>query len=512
MSAVRYDAIVIGGGINGLAAAATLSRSRKRVLVLERSSEIGGLARMVDVAPGFRAPLGPDGGWMSPQVARAAGISVPASTRPATSVALASGDAALAIPTDIAAAAVALRRFSERDASRWAAFTTRIAKLAGFLGALYQAPAPDVSATTLGDLASLLGLGRRFRALGREDMTELLRVLPMSVDDFLGDEFEHETIRAAVGAGGVRDIRQGPRSGGTTFVLLHHLVGASAGAVRSRDWWTSSPDALVAALATELRKRGVEVRVNAEVARIVVEDDAVAGVALANGDELSARVVISTADPLRTFDLVDPVWVDPELTHAIRNIKFRGATAIVHYALDALPEVRGLSTNDLASVVTLSPTLDAIERAYDDAKYGRVSQTPHVEVFVPSLRWPSLAPPGKHIVTARVQYVPFAPVGGELDVAKVTAAIERIIPGFSSRVSHTRALAPHDLASDFALTDGAMTHGELTLDQILFMRPVPGLARDSAHIDGLYVGGAGAHPGPGVLGGPGVLAARAALG
>ena len=507
MNGARFDAIVIGAGTNGLAAAARLARAGKRTLVVERAESIGGLTRAVEFAPGFRAPLDADGGWVPPSVCRALGLELPTRTAPATSVSVARDGGFLALPRDVGVAASGIGELSGKDASRWPAFVARLGKLAGFLGALYELPPPDVATTSLGELASLIGVGRKLRALGRDDMTELLRVLPMSVQDFLDDEFESEPLKAAIGAGGVRDIRQGPRSGGTTFVLLHYLVGASAGSVRARDWWTTSPDALVNAMADIARKQGVTIRTSAEVTRISVKDDVVTGVVLSGGDEIAAPLVVSTADPRRTMlGLVDPVCLDPEFMLEVRNVKFRGCTTIVQYALDALPD----TSADLTSIVSLSPTLDTIERAYDAAKYGRVSASPHIEITAPSLRWPSLAPAGKHVVVARAQYTPYETADASLGDT-ITAAIERAMPGFTKRVVHHTVLTPKELEARFGVTEGALTHGELTLDQILFMRPVAGFGRYAMPVDGLYLGGRGASPGPGILGGAGALAARAAL-
>jgi phytoene dehydrogenase-like protein len=438
------------------------------------------------------------------------------SVAPEISISIAHDGAFRSLPTNTAQAANVIREHSSRDAGAWPAFTQRLVKLSGFLSALYQAPPPDIDVAAFADLTALLGLGRKFRALGRADMTELLRVLPMSVQDFLEDEFETPWLRAAVGAGGVRDIRQGPRSGGTSFVLLHYLLGASLGSVRARPWWRDGPEAFVNAAETAARVAGATIRTNAPVAQITVLDDAVTGVVLANGEEIGVPVVLSTTDPASTLLGVDPVWLDPDLIRAVQNVKFRACTAFVQFAVDRLPTT--LPASALASVVSLSPDLDFIERAYDAAKYGLVSPEPHVEITSPSVRWPSLAPDGKHIITARVQCVPHSPKDGAWTEARsrdlgdrVRARISRALPGFAESVLHQAVIAPSDIEARFGLTDGALTHGELTLDQILFMRPVSGLSRYSTPIDGLYLGGAGSHPGPGVVGGAGFLAARAAL-
>ena len=516
-----FDAIVIGAGANGLVAAATLAKAGRRVLVLERESHAGGPWRTSEFAPGFRAPLSEDGGWLPPGVARELGLGALPTTEPEIAGSVSDGDGTLfSLPRHPGDAMDTIRRRSARDSSRWTAFAQRIHKFAGFLGALYELPPPDVDATALRELVPMVGLGRRFRALGRADMTELLRVLPMPVQDLLDDTFETAALKAMIGAGGVRDLRQGPRSGGTGFVLLHYLVGAPAGSVRARAWWRDGPDAFTAAAEAVARKHGAALRTNADVAHVVVRDDAVRGVVLASGEEVSAPVVLSTLDPSRTLlGLVDPVWLDPEFLHAVRQIRFRGCTAIVRYALDRLPDVPGDDARRaLASVTSLTPTLDALERAYDAAKYGAVSRDPHVEISVPSLRWPSLAPQGRHVMVARVQYAPHELRDGDWDddasralAGAATAAIARVAPGFADRVLHQDVLTPRDLEARHGFTEGDVTQGALMLDQILFMRPVAGWGRYAMPIDGLYLGGAGAHPGPGILGGPGWLAAKRVL-
>ncbi|HEV8356887.1 MAG TPA: NAD(P)/FAD-dependent oxidoreductase [Gemmatimonadales bacterium] len=521
----RYDAIVIGAGVNGLVAAGCLARAGTRVLVLERSEAVGGQGRLLQFAPGFRAdPLGRDAGWLPPKLARELGLRGLDLLVPDPTVSVRVGEAEwLALTSDVVRSAQAIRPHSPGDAARWSAFCARIAALAGFLQVLYTLPAPDIAATAPGELLSLLGVARKLRGLGRADMIELLRTVPMSVAELLDDWFESAPLKAAVGASGVTELRQGPRSGGTAFVLLHHQVGAPAGAIRGRGYWRTGPDALIRAAEAAARGRGAEVRNGAEVARVVVEDDRATGVILASGEEIAARLVVSTADPARTLlGFVDPVWLDPEFLLAVRNIKYRGSAAKVLYALDELPEFPGLPDppRALAGVVTLARSLEELERAADAAKYGRVSERPLVEIEVPSLRWPSaqLAPAGRHVLVAHVQWTPHSLREGAWDAARraalgdlVTAAIAEAAPCFGERVRERMVLAPPDLEARYGLTEGAVTHGEMTLDQILFMRPVAGSARYATPIGGLYLAGAGTHPGGGIPGGPGWLAARQVL-
>ena len=524
MTLHAFDAVVIGAGANGLVAATVLGRAGLKVLLLERGETTGGQGRLVEFASGFRAaPLGLDSGWVPPVVARTLGLNTldRAPLESPLTVILEPGRA-LTLSRDVARASDAIRSHSAGDAAKWPAFTARLRKLAGFLEVLYQTPAPDIDARSVGEILPLLRVGVRFRALGREDMIEFLRTLPLSVWELLDDWFESAPLKAAVAAGGVQDLQQGPRSGGTGFVLLHHLVGAPPGSVRGRVPWRGGPTAFTSAAEKAARSAGVTIRVAAPVARIRVQDDAVSGVALEGGEEIDSKVVLSTASPARTFlEWVDPVWLDPEFLHAVRNIRYRGCTALVLYALGALSDLAGLASPEaLAGVVTLTPSLEQLERAADAAKYGTASEKPHIELTAPTLLWPDLAPTGKHVLAARVQYAPYRLGNGAAWDAphrdgladSVTGAIDRVAPGFSSRILHRVVLSPRDLEEFFGRHEGAASQGELGLDQILFMRPVPGFGLHNTPIAGLYLGGVGTHPGPGVLGGSGWLSAQRVLG
>ncbi|HET9983792.1 MAG TPA: NAD(P)/FAD-dependent oxidoreductase [Longimicrobiales bacterium] len=520
----RYDVIVIGAGANGLVAAAALGRAGLRALVLERGETLAGQAGTLEFAPGFRAaPLALDAGWVPPVVERGLGLDGLERTHADTplTVAVAPGEL-LPLSRDPARAAAAIRRYSAADAARWPAFTARLRQLAGFLEAVYQLPAPDLDTASVREALPLLGLARRFRSLGREAMTEFLRTAPMPARQIAEEWFEAAPLRTAVAAGGVLDNRQGPLSGGTGFVLLHNLVGAAAGSVRGRGAWRAGPDAFAAAAERAARRHGATIRTGADVARIRVEDDAVAGVALRSGEEIRAARVLSAADPAHTLlGLVDPVWLDPELLLALRNIRFRGCTAYVLFALGELPDLPGLDAapDALRGTVSLTADVDVLERAADAAKYGTVPERPHIELTVPSLSWPELAPAGRHVLVARAHYAPYRLRAGlSWDAAAadalgdaVASAIEAVSPCFSSRVLHRATLTPPDLEVRFGLTEGAATHGEIALDQILFMRPTPGLGHYATPIDGLYLGGAGTHPGPAIAGGPGWLAAQRLL-
>jgi phytoene dehydrogenase-like protein len=519
---LKYDSIVIGAGCNGLVAASILAKSGRKVLLVEERETIGGIARTLEFAPGFHvAPLGIDPGWMPPGVARLLGTGAASPKYAAAPLTLAVQPREfLTLWSDQSRAAQAIRRYSEKDAAAWPAFATQVRALASFLERAYERPPPTVAARSAQEFFALADLAIAFRRLGRRDMTALLRVLPMSVQDLLDDWFESEPLKAAIAPTGVQNLRQGPRSAGTALVLLHHLVGAPAGSMRRAGRW--STDGIVATLEETARRTGVAVRTNAKVQRILVADDATRGVALTSGEEIASDMVVSSADPSRTLlGMVDPVWLDPDFLLAVRNIKYRGCTAIVAYALDRLIELPGIAdpAELLRGVVTLTPERESLERAYDAAKYDRVSERPHVELTVPTIATPQHAPKTKHVLLARVQYAPYRlQENTRWDAARrealsnnVSAAISAVVPQFNDRVSHRAVFAPPDLEAQFGLTEGAIHQGELMLDQFLFMRPIPGWAHYRTPIDGLYLCGAGTHPGGGVIGGAGYNAARQVL-
>ncbi len=521
--AARFDAIVIGAGVNGLSAAVLLAKAGRKTLVLEEGDAPGGMAAAREFAPGFRsAPLGLDAGWLPPSVAGALGVDPGPRLEPEVPLRVITPAGSLALPGDPSAAAAEIGRHSLRDASRWADFAGLIHKLAGFISLLYTLPPPDIDASTPGEILPLLGVASRLRRLGRRDMVELLRTVPMSVRELLDDWFESPLLKAGLAGCGVTGIRQGPRSGGTAYVLLHRQVGAPAGGfgLAGGGYWKNGPATLGEALMRLARSVGVEVRCAASVDRVSVVNERATGVVTRHGDEYEAPAVISTADPARTIlQLVDPVWLDPDFMLAVRNIKFRGSASRISFALESGIQLRDVSPEArLDGILALSGSQDELERGADAGKYGTISPSPFITLRFPSARWPDFAPPGGQVVSAEVQWTPWRLREGlwtgeerrDLE-RRVVAAIEAIAPGFGSRVVAMETLTPPDLAERYGLTEGAPSHGELTLDQILFMRPVPALARYATPIAGLFLGGSGSHPGPGIPGAAGWLAARTVL-
>jgi phytoene dehydrogenase-like protein len=445
----RWDAIVIGAHVDGLVAAHYLARAGRRVLVLDPRK-----------APEQRV----DVGWVPPQVIRelslaSRGLQV---EHPDPWVAAPlPGGGRLELWRDVAASAEAIRRVSPADAAKWPEFCTRMRRLAGVLEALYVQPAPDIETREVGELLHLAGLGLHVRRLGKQTVIDLLRILPMSIAELLDDWFENDALKGVLGAAGVWHLRQGPRAGGTAFNFLHHHVGSPAGVFRPP---RSNISQVLAAMP------GVDVRRSTEAA-VVAADGRATGVRLGpSGEQLSAPVVVSSADPQATFEPLK-AQLDAEFVRAVGNIKARSIVA------------RGTLTLERPADFTtlcLAPSLDYLERGHDDAKYGRNSASPYVEA---------------HAVNGRVDlHVQYA-VSPDPALAERVAAVLGAQGGqvsLEEPVSH-------------------LYHGELTLDQILFMRPVPGWSRYRTPIEGLYLCGPGTHPGGGIAGAAGRNAARVIL-
>lgn len=524
MSPATYDVIIIGAGQNGLVAAAYLAKAGRRVLVLERRDVVGGVRATEEFHPGFRIDRALHrSGWVDPVIASDLGLggSTDGMLTPDPAVFTPLGDGGLTLRPTPRDAVEEIRRHSARDASKWEAFCRLTHKLTGFLQHVYGVVPPELTSTHPGDLLTILGLGRRIRGMGKADMIELLRVLPMSAAELLDDWFESDVLKGTIGAAGITGVCHGPRSAGTAYVMLHHQVGSPIGAFRSGGLRRGGAGSLAVRLAEAARGFGVELRTSTLVSHIRVRDGKVAGVVLQNGDEINAGKVLSTADPRRTMlGLVNPIELEPDYTRAVQNIRFRGVCAKVNLALGELPRFGGDGADDrrLRGVISVSPSLDYLERAYDGAKHGGISKMPYLEAVIPSLADPSLAPAGKHVMSICMQYAPYHLRQGSWDATTREALGDRVIECLAEHASnlkgtiiHREVLTPRDLAETFAVTEGNLNHGELALDQVLFMRPVPGWAHYRTPIDGLFLGSSGTHPGGGIAGGSGRLAAKQML-
>ena len=504
----RYDAIVIGAGVNGLATATLLARKNRRVLVLERRDVAGGTNATEEFHQGFRAnACRDDVGWVPESLVRQLQLERHGLqwTQPTAGlVALGADHPPVATYPDAARTIDGLRGTSAPDAARWQAFTEFVGRAAGFLEAAYSIRAPRAQSRAFGDLIALAGLGRKLRKLGKREMMEVLRVVPMPIVDVAEEWFALEPLRAMLAVAGTQDVMHGPMSGGTALVFLHRQVGLPGASVGVRRTPRGGTGALAAAVAAAARDAGVEIRLGAEVNELLVERWRVTGVGLDTGEELGATHVVSSADPRRSFSWLDPMWLDPELLRAVDNIRMRGSTARVHFALDNLPRFNSggveVPRDALGGTMVVAPSVVAVERAYDAAKFGRMPQGPALTLAVPTLVDPTLAPERKHVLSVTVHHAPYALAGGWTRAAAdalgdhVTRMVTEVIPDLPERMLQRWVVTPADLESRYGCTEGSLSHGELALDQFLFMRPVPSCSRYASPLDGFWLCGTGTHP------------------
>ena len=518
------DAIVIGGGVNGLVTATLLANAGLKTLVLERTDRVGGCARTTALAPGFRCPTLAHAAAIDPRLVRLLKLEqhgLVTIRPPADACAPTADGRALVLWHDAADASEEIRAFSPKDAGQYPRFLRSFAAIGGVLRSVLATAPPSIDDPSAGDLIELLKAGRRFRALGKADAYRLLRWMPMAVADLAGEWFDTEPLRATVAAGGVLGSFLGPWSAGSAALLL--LLGAGEGHPIASGWFVAGgPGALADAVSAAARGAGAEIRTSADVARIDASDAGATGVTLANGEQLMARAVVSSADPKRTLlGLVDPMQLAPEVVQRVRNIRAHGTLAKVNYAVSSLPRIPGLARLDaaqqraaLSGRIRLAANIDAIERAFDAAKYGGVAPEPWIELTIPSVGDPSLAPAGKHVVSAYVQYAPYHLRGTGWDAERerlasaATRTIERYVPGFQASVLAHEMITPLDLERTYGLTGGHIFHGELALDQLFVMRPLLGWSRYRTPIRNLFLCGSGTHPGTGLDGRSGALAAK----
>jgi phytoene dehydrogenase-like protein len=513
MTGNRYDCIVVGGGHNGLVCAAYLARGGRSVLVLEAAGEVGGAAVTREFAPGFRVSacahlLNSMSGAMIRDL-RLEDHGLKFSARQLPTFALSADGGSIALGS------TAVTTTTVDDAAAYSKYVGLLNRLAQALRPMLESVPPRLGTDAWADKRSLLQLGWQIRRLGRQDMRELLRIGGMNVYDLLKEYFESPLLQGALGFDAVLGSNFGPRSPGSVFTLLYRLAGA-------QDAPLSQPQgglgALSHALATAATSAGAEVRTNAPVERILVRDHRAAGVVLASGETITADSVISNVDPQATFlRLLGAEYLDAGFTRRVSHLRTRGLAAKLHLALEDLPKFAGVSADALGGRLLISPSLEYLERAFNHSKYGEFSTTPAIEITVPTVNDPTLAPAGKHVLSAVVQYAPYTLKAGWEEGRQQFAnvildTIERYAPGIGKSVISEQLLTPADIEREFRITGGHWHHAELAFDQFFMMRPVPGAAQYQTPVDGLYLCGAGCHPGGGVMGTAGRNAARQVLG
>ena len=498
-----YDVIVAGGGHNGLVCAAYLGRAGQRVAVVERRGAVGGTGDLFLTA-----------GRLQPAVIEDLDLTrhgLELIRPPVRMTALREDAPALVFWGDPERTAEELRRHVPADADAFLRFDAHLRLLAAFVAEVQASTPPRLDRAALADAAAGLRLARAYRRLGARTARELTRVLPMAVADFVGESFADDGVRAAIAARGTRFTAMGPWSAGTALVLLNDAAGNDGGAAGQTAFVSGGPPVLAGALMGAARAAGVELRTEAEVVSVITRDGRVAGVRLASGEELAAPAVAAAVDPKTVLTRwVDPVVAGPRLRWRAGNIRTPGATARLEFDLTALPSFAGVEDEaPLHGRLVIAPGIDAVEQAFDCWKYGRTSDRPALEATIPTLSDPTHGGPG-HRMTVLAQWVPHAADPDEV-AERVVGVLERYAPGIRGLITATSVLTPAGIEQEYGLSGGHLYHAEPGLDQFFAWRPVIGLARHRLGVRGLYLCGAGAHPGGGITGGPGRNAAREIL-
>ncbi len=523
--AKKYDAIVIGGGHNGLVAAAYLARAGRDVLVLEQRHVLGGAAVTEEVYPGFKFSVySYVVSLFRPHIIRELELAkhgfqlipLECSFTPHLE-----GPGLVRWP-DVHKTRREVSRFSKKDAEIYPEFSLAMSKMGFFAKKIIDSPAPDPSSLRPDELFKMLGLAGHLKGLGPEMAHLHTQLLTMSAVDFLSMWFESDELMAPMSVSGIIGTFLGVRSPGTAYVLLHHYMGEIDGAFRSWGFSKGGTGGLSLSIASAAKGFGAEIRTEAPVERVLVKNGRATGVVLDNGDEIEARSVLSSVDPNRTFlRFVGEEHLDDDFVTQIKRYKLRGSSGKVNLALDRFPDFtcRPGDGQHVRGDIAIAPSIDYLERAYDDAKYGDYSKHPYMNIVVPSLVDPSLAPPGKHVMSIFVQYAPYNikegadkwPEKREAFGDAVIDTLAQYCPGIKESILYRQVLTPWDMEQTIGLTEGNIFQGELSLEQLLFMRPAPGWGKYTTPIKDLWMCGSGAHPGGGIMGAPGELAAKTLL-
>lgn len=519
----QHDVIIIGGGHNGLVTAFYLAKAGLKPLVLERRSIVGGAAITEEFHPGFRcSTLAHSAGPILPEVVRDMQLArhgLEFIRSEVTVTALSPDGRALVLWNDVARAAREISKLSPHDADRYPGFQKSLEKIGKLLGELLRTPPPNIDDPSRGDLWAMLQTGRSMRKLGKKDMYRLLRWGPMPVADLVAEFFETELLRAAIAARGIFGTALGPWSAGSSLVLLIRAAGDPRPA-GSANFIRGGAGAITQAMAAAAKEAGAEIRTSADVKEIIIKDGTALGAVLASGEEIRAKAVISNADPRRTLlKLVDPTHLAPDFVLKLQHYRMPGTVAKMNLALSALPTFTAIREHDeaLRGRLHIGPEIDYLERAFDESKYGSFSSRPYLEVTIPSLTEPALAPAGKHVMSIYMQYAPFELKGKKWDAERdalgntIVNTLAEYAPDLPRLVEDAQIITPEDLEDDYGLIRGHIFHGELALDQFFTMRPLLDWARYQTPITNLYLCGSGTHPGAGLTGGSGWNAAREIL-
>jgi phytoene dehydrogenase-like protein len=515
-----YDAVVIGGGHNGLVAAAYLARAGLKVVVLERRHVLGGAAVTEEEFPGFRFSVASYVvSLLRPEIVRE--LELPKhglEILPLDGTFTPLDDDYLWRVNDHGTTVRELRRWSRSDAEAYEDYSRLMVEMARFIKPILSMTPPDPGRFHPREWLPVARLARAFKDLPSEQQAVFVQLMTMSAADFLGQWFETDPLKATMSASGIIGTFQGIRSPGTAYVLLHHYMGEIDGVLRAWGIPRGGTGAVSESIADAARSLGVEIRTEAPVEQLLTRGEEVTGVVTSSGEELTGRVTLSSLDPRQTFvRLVPPGQLDSSFLEEVERYRYRGSSGKVNLALEGLPEFTCLpgDGDHLRGAISFSPGIDYMELAYDDAKAGRFSRRPYIDMVIPTLVDPSMAPPGKHVMSCFVQYAPYQLADGdEWDDARRDAFGEAVVdtiaeraPNIRELILHKQVLTPRDIEERFGLSEGNIFQGELSLEQLFFNRPVPGWARYRTPLRNLWMCGSATHPGGGIMGASGRLAA-----
>jgi len=521
----EFDVIVVGGGHNGLVAAGYLAKAGRKVLVLEKRQIVGGAAVTEEFFPGFKFSSLADGSAsLSPKVASDLKLSehglqiLPADP---LIVSLLEDGRHLALWHDTDRTVQEIAKFSAADAQSYPKFIERMDKISRIVAEMNNLVPPDVPDLGFSDITKFKGFISPVRNLGRRHIAQVVRLLPMSVADLLNEWFESEYVVGAIAASAILNTSFGPQEiNSTAYAFLQNWSLSNSGLFRSSGQIKGGMGALTQALAAVAQSFGATILTDTEVSKIDFQEGMVTGVTLANGDQYLAKNVVSAADMRTTFTkLIDPYYLEAKFIEGVRKIKYQGTMARMHFALDRLPTFPGIDGDSqlLSGHVQIAPTVEYLQKAADAAKYGDHSKQPYLDIQIPTVTDPSLASAGKHILSATVKYVPYKLRDGNWEELReiigrlVIDTLSAYAPDFRECILHEKIITPLEMEQDYTLPEGSPVHGDMALNQFMWMRPIPGYAQYRGPIDGLYMCSAATHPGGGVTGINGKNAAHQVL-